>query len=145
MKTFKIEFKDYGKNNHGIHAEFSLCEYYGIHRTKHDNIAFDKGSDIELGEKHISVKSARFTLASGSLNEGFTDFDSIWKIYESKVVSNVFTYVDSNGNCYEMNLTEFKKFVYEFCTVQRDSDNTMKLRAKHESKKMLDYLRNQVI
>ena len=143
MTTFDITLKDYGKHNKGINAEMSLHEFFGLEKTKHDNIAYDQGSDIVIGTKNISVKSARFTLASGSKFNS-NDFNEIVKKYIETTHSNTFIYITETGKCFEMNINEFVKFIYQFCTLQKDSDNTMKVRAKHESKTMIKWLNEMV-
>ena len=51
------------------------------------------------------------------------------------------------GECYEMNLPEFKQFVYAFCHTERESEKNggaMKIRCRKESKKMLAWLAEKV-
>ncbi len=133
--------------NHGIAIEWGVCSYYKIKRIAHDSNAYDKDSDINMGNKHISIKSSKFTLMSGSLCENKTSFDEIWKLYESKVHSNTFVYGTKNGKAYEMNLQEFKQFVYTFCTLEKESaknGSQVKIRCRAESKKMLQWLETRV-
>ena len=142
MKTFKIEF-DHNIQNAGIAREWGLCAYYGIDRTAHDSVSYDRGSDIELADKAISVKASGFTLMSGSLCEGLSDFDGIWNLYASRVHSDTFAYVTEDGTTYEMNLNEFKEMVYTFGKLERESaknGGAFKIRAKKESNKMRAWL-----
>ena len=129
--------------NEGDNKEFSVCEYVGAERTKHDSSDFRKSSDIVLGDRHISVKSSAFTLMSGNMCEGKTDFDGIWNVYADNTHSNEFVYVAQNFVAYFMSLAEFKKFVYAFCRVERESEKNggaMKIRCRKESKKMIEWL-----
>ena len=47
--------------------EWAVCRYYGIERVSHDSKPYNVASDVDLGEKRISVKSEKFTLMAGSL------------------------------------------------------------------------------
>jgi hypothetical protein len=131
----------------GDRGEWSLAHYYGISRTKHDSKRFDQDSDLNVGNKHISVKVARFSLIAGCLTKDCTTFDEIWLFYESKVHSNCFAYITKDLTVYEMNLDEFKAFVYLFCGLERESKKNggyLKIKARSESKKMLNWLAAQV-
>lgn len=131
------------KINAGILCEWSYGNHHMIPRTKHDSKAYDRDSDFNIGDRHISVKSARFTLMSGCLCEGLDTFDGIWSLYAERVHSNLFVYVTRDFMVYEMNLDEFKQFVYMFCGLERESEKNgggIKIRARSESKKMLDWL-----
>ena len=124
-------------------AEWALCARYGITRTAHDSSAYDRDSDVNAGDVRISVKTSAFTLMAGSLCEGLTNFDDIWNLYAERVHSNRFAYVSKAGECFEMNLTEFKRFVYAFCHTEKESEKNggaMKIRCRKESKKMLEWL-----
>lgn len=128
--------------------EWSLCEYYGIWRRSHDSAPYHKDSDINAGDKHISVKTAGFSLMAGTLCEGKTDFDGIWSVYEKNVHSNCFAYVTKDFTVYEMNLAEFKAFVYLFCRVTRESTKKggrSKIIARSESKGLLNWLATQAV
>lgn len=131
--------------NEGIIREWSLCRHYNIFRTTHDKTPYNVGSDIDIGNKHISVKASAFSLMSGSLCEGLTDFDAIWNLFECNVHSNMFAYVTADYTVYEMNIVEFKKFVYAFCGVEHESDKNgglAKIKCRKESGKMLKWLEN---
>ena len=138
-----FNFAPTANSNHGIAVEWGICEKYNIQRTVHDHVAYNMGSDVVVGEKHMSVKASKFTLMSGSLCEGQTTFDGIWNVYEKNVASNTFVYGTKDGKAYEMSLDEFKSFVYTFCTLERESEKNggaMKIRCRAESKKMLNWL-----
>ena len=129
--------------NEGILREWTVCSYAGIERTKHDNVPYDKGSDVSIGNRHISIKASSFTLMSGTRCEGLTDFDAIWALYESKTHSNEFCYVTKDFTAYFMDIDEFKTFVYEFCHVDKDSTKNgghKKIKCRSEDKKMLHWL-----
>ena len=129
--------------NEGDAREWSVCAFMNAPRAIHDSKAYDKDSDCNAGDLHISVKSSAFTLMAGSLCEGLTDFDSIWNLYAERVHSNAFAYVTAEFVMYLMNLEEFKKFVYAFCKLERESEKNggaMKIRCRKESGKMLRWL-----
>lgn len=129
--------------NHGIAVEWGICSHYGITRVSHDRTAYDKDSDVNCGDKHMSVKASGFSLMSGSLCEGLETFDGIWNLYASKVHSNTFVYGAMDGTAYEMNLDEFKQFVYTFCSLDRESKKNggkVKIKCRKESQKMLNWL-----
>ena len=105
MEKFSIKkFANTDEKNKGIAREHALCEYYGQHRTKHDNVAYDEGSDIELAEHGISVKSAKATLMCGSKCRGCHTFEGIWRRYRRRVHSDQFAYVTSDFEVFMMNL-----------------------------------------
>lgn len=129
--------------NEGDAREWSFCAYMGQERTIHDSKAYDKDSDCCVGDMHYSVKSSAFSLMSGSLCEGLTDFDDIWNLYERKTHSNRVVYIDANYTAYIMDLSEFKRFVYAFCKLEKESEKNggaMKIRCRKESGKMLKWL-----
>lgn len=131
----------------GDRGEWALARYYGISRTAHDSKHFDQDSDLNVGNKHMSVKVARFSLMAGSLTKDCATFDEIWMFYESRVHSNCFVYITKDLTVYEMNLKEFKAFVYLFCGLERESKRNggyLKIKARSESKKMLRWLAAQV-
>lgn len=145
MLTYTIDRIDH--KNAGIAREWALCKHYNINRTSHDNLPYDKGSDLDTASKHISIKASGFTLMSGSLCEGRESFDGIWSLYESRVHSDTFAYVTNDYTVYEMSLAEFKRFVYTFAVTARDSEKNgghIKIRMHKESKKMLNWLSEQI-
>ena len=143
MTTYTISRPAAAPKNEGIAREWALCAHYMVSRTAHDSLAYDKGSDLDAGNKHISIKASAFTLMAGCLCEGLTSFDAIWNLYASKVHSNTFAYVTADFTVYEMNLDEFKRFVYAFARTERESEKNggqMKIRLRKESGKMLRWL-----
>lgn len=142
MKTFKIDHISPATNK-GIAREHDLCHYMGIDRTTHDSGAYDKDSDIELGEMLISVKASGFTLMSAALCEGRETYDEIWALYMERTHSNLWAYVTADYQVYMMNRNEFTAFCENFCKTERESQKNgggMKIRCAKESKKMLAWL-----
>lgn len=147
IKAIKPDRADGKKITQGDIREWSLCNHFGVYRTKHDSKAYDVDSDLNVNDMHISIKASGFSLMSGSLCEGREDFDGIWALYESRVHSNRFAYITADFTVYEMDLNEFKKFVYAFGYLSRESSRNggkRKIQARKESKKMLKWLATQV-
>ena len=148
MEKFNImQFADTKVNNKGMQREWALCKYYGIERTRHDNVAYDEGSDIELAEHGISVKSAKATLMCGSKCRGCHTFEGIWRRYRRRVHSDQFAYVTSDFEVFMMSLDEFSKFVHKFATLSRESTRNggdIKIQFLSESKKMREWLEMRV-
>ena len=123
--------------------EWSVALHYGITRVAHDSKPYNVASDVETGKKNISVKSSKFTLMSGSFCKGLSTMDEIWTLYENTTHSDTFAYVTEDFSAYEMNIEEFKTFVYTFCTVQREcakNGGACKIRCRAETKKMVEWL-----
>lgn len=130
----------------GDAREWATAEYFGVMRTRHDSGAYDRDSDVNAGELHISVKSSAFTLMSGSLCEGRDTFDGIWELYATRTHSNRVVYVTLDFTAYMMTLSEFREFVYMFCHTERESaknGGTTKIRCAKETQKMLRWLENR--
>lgn len=129
--------------NEGDKREYAVCNFEGITRVKHDSGAYNRDSDVNIGNRHISVKASGFTLMSGNLCEGKTEFNDIWALYAANVHSNEWYYVTRDFIAYCMNLEEFKTFVYTFCKTERESaknGGAVKIRCRKESAKMLKWL-----
>lgn len=127
--------------------EWAVAATYNITRVKHDSKSCATDSDVVAGNKRISVKSARFSLLSASLCAGMTEFDEIWNHFVEIDNANTYAYVTEEFKVYEMNLDEFKAFVYRFCGLDRESSKNgggVKIRCKHESKIMLQWLEERV-
>ncbi len=127
--------------------EWAVAATYNITRVKHDSKSCATDSDVVAGNKRISVKSARFSLLSASLCAGMTEFDEIWNHFVEIDNANTYAYVTEEFKVYEMNLDEFKAFVYSFCGLDRESSKNgggVKIRCKHESKAMLQWLEERV-
>lgn len=131
----------------GDTAEWAVCAYERVARAKHDSSDYRSNSDVNVGNRHISVKSSAFTLMSGNMCEGREDFDGIWNLYAENTHSNEFVYVAQDFTAYYMTIDEFEKFVYLFCRTERESEKNggaMKIRCRKESKKMVEWLNAQV-
>lgn len=125
-------------HNAGINAEQSLRYFLHGYTTAHDSRRFDEASDID----NISVKSAHFTLVQGGLLNG-SELEPMIDDYFSRVHSTEFAYVARDFTVYMMNAEEFREFLMTFCTVERDSHKNggkLKVRARSESKKMVEWL-----
>lgn len=125
-------------HNAGINAEQSLRYFLHGYTTAHDSRRFDEASDID----NISVKSAHFTLVQGGLLNG-SELEPMVDDYFSRVHSTEFAYVARDFTVYMMNAKEFREFLMAFCTVERDSyknGGKLKVRARSESKKMMNWL-----
>lgn len=145
MKNYQTEKMSH--KNAGIAREWALCRHFGIERVAHDHSRYDEDSDLNLGSKHISIKASAFTLMSGSLCEGRDTFDGIWELYAERVHSNTFVYMTTEFVAYEMNINEFKSFVYEFGRLERESAKNggcVKIRFAKETKRVLEWLTERV-
>lgn len=131
--------------NAGQRAQQDLDYALTGHMRHADCVPFDMDSDIP--ELAMSVKSSHFTLVSAARIHADT-FDGIWNEYAARVHSQRFAYVCKDMTVYEMNLDEFRLFVYEFCTLQKQSEKCggrMTIRCRAETKKMLCWLENMVV
>ena len=147
LKMIKYTVEKIEHKNAGIAREWAFGRHYMIERTTHDNVAYNKGSDFEIGTNYYSVKASGASLMAGNLCNGIEDFDGIWNLYETNVHSNIFVYMTNDFVVYEMNIAEFKKFVYAFAHIERESEKNggaMKIRLRKESGKMLKWLDNMV-
>jgi hypothetical protein len=142
MTTEKLTIIDL-TSNHGINAEWAFCKAHGVDRVKHDNSKYYEDSDLNADGFHYSIKASGFSLMSGSLCEGKTEFEDIWNLYTSKVHSDRFVYITREGIAYIMSLDEFGKFVHEFGRLEKESaknGGAVKIRCLKESKKMVKWL-----
>ena len=147
MTTFNIFANHHNESNGGICREHALCDYMGVDKVHHDNIDYRTASDISAYGMNISVKASAFTLMSGTLCEGKTDFEDIWNLFANTTHSDTFAYITIDFQVYMMNLSEFGQFVHMFCRTERDSEKNggaMKIRCRKESKKMVQWLNAQV-
>ena len=131
----------------GDAREWALCEHYGVERNRHDNKTYMESSDLVVGDKRISIKSARFTLMSGAFCKGLNTVSEIWERYEATTHSNTAAYVTKDYEAFEMNMDDFKEFVLTFGSIQKESEKNgggSKVRCKSESKALLRWLRSKV-
>lgn len=127
-------------SNYGMHAEQMLAFTLTNEIRKHDHVAFDKGSDIP--EYHMSVKSAKATIASAKLMHTDTKEGQIDEYFQ-RVASECFAYVTKDGIAYVMDMTEFRNFLETFVTMARESSKNgggVKMRLCSETKAMLAWL-----
>lgn len=115
--------------NNGQHAE-QLFRYYLTGKTvKADNLPADKGCDFGC----YSIKSARASICKGRDIEKHLENDK----------ATEFVYITLSEIAYIMSRQEYIEFVKTFGTVTRESDKNggaEKIRLKHESKEMLEWL-----
>ena len=146
MKSYTIEHIS-AATNAGIAREHDLCHYFGIERTTHDNSDYRTNSDINIGNRHISVKASGFTLMSGNMCNGYNEFDDIWMLYKNTTHSNEFAYISTEYRVYEMDIIEFETFLRIFGRVERESTKNggkSKIRCKKETKAMIEWLNRAV-
>lgn len=140
MKSIAITTRVSTYANHGQACEQNLAFMLTGEVRSHDHVAFDKGSDIP--EFHMSVKSARFSLASANLMHA-QDFEGQLREYFARVASTVWAYITNDDRAFIMNRAEFEGFVRAFGKMERESSKNggkMKIRFPQESKAILDYL-----
>jgi hypothetical protein len=138
-----VKYVEVYKNNAGKNWEISLDHHIGGNRTKGDNVSCADGADLTWNGLEISVKSARFTLMSGSLSKDCNGFDEIFQRYTEIDKSNCVVYMTKAGDGYMMTHEEFKEFVYRFCGLERESERNgryWKIKARSESKALLEWL-----
>lgn len=141
MTTNNITVRSTAKNK-GIAAQQNYEFTMTGRMNNHDSRRWFAGSDVTICGVGISIKADGFSLADARTNMGET-FDEKWSDYESRVHSTKFVYITAENIAYEMNIAEFKKFVYTFCYLSRESSKNgggCKIRCKHESQKMRDWL-----
>jgi hypothetical protein len=136
MKTLTIKKLNTIYSNNGMQKEIEFIFTVSGEIKKHDNIAYNKGSDYQ----NTSIKASGFSLASGLKAK---DFNGQIKEYFENVHSNEFAYVTNDYIAYIMNKEEFKEFLINFSTLTRESTKNggmAKIRARKESQKMRDWL-----
>lgn len=131
--------------NNGQHAEQTLA-YTLTHEIRaHDNVPFDKGSDIP--EFHMSVKSSKASLMSGNRCESQTK-DGIIAEFIAKSASTCFAYVIADfTKAYVMDGAEFAEFCREFGGLTRESTKNggkAKVQLRAESAKMLAWFEGHI-
>jgi hypothetical protein len=127
----------YGENDKfmttGHFLEAFLRRYYGVDNWyKADNVAFNIDSDINVNDKHISVKSHNFsyTETKGFVTTEKTESKRIELInnFFKNSHSNTYTFVDFKINekdtvltCYEFTKQEFYKIALKFAVLDKIS------------------------
>lgn len=125
-----------------------LCEsivkwHRGIYTEVNPNTSWCNGSDIE--SEHASVKSSEGGLGRGIGGYNNTASDKI-KEYFKHTASKVFIWVEFDEQTqvvteYQMNKSEFGKFVHTFTRCHMNSEHTeITVRFRQSSKKMIDWL-----
>lgn len=127
-------------SNHGQHCEQMLAYTLTNEMRSADHVPFDVDSDIP--EFHMSVKSSRATLASARAMRSTTYMEQIDEFF-ARTASTCFAYVSMENVAYVMNADEFRAFLLQFSSFQRESSTNgggYKIRLNKESGKMLKYL-----
>lgn len=140
MEKILIEQVNRQYNNDGLHLAQCVTYTYTHEIRLHDNVPYNKGSDIP--EYNISIKSSAFTLASARLIKGNTVSEQL-AYYMEHTASKKVVYVTKNYDGYVMNMQEFADFVTEFGYITRESAKNgggLKVRARKENKTMLEWL-----
>jgi len=124
----------------GDTAQQTVNFYHTGQVEKHDDRPWYAGSDI--AEIAASVKSNGFSLADGRTNYGDT-LEEKWNDFRTRTASRVFIYVTNDYVGYYMNIDEFEEFVKMWCYISTESAKNggrSKVRCKHESQKMRNWL-----
>lgn len=132
MTAFKFNYLN-NYANHGQNAEQSIRKALTGETTKADNLAHDLGADC----LHYQIKSARATVCKG------TDLAT----YLATDKATEYIYGTKDGTAYIMNKTEYIDFVKQFGTATTESAKNgggNKIRLKHETSAMLNYLKERV-
>ena len=131
--------------NNGQHAEQTLAYALTGEIRAHDNVPFDKGSDIP--EYHMSVKSSKASLMSGNRCESQTKEGIIAELI-AKSASTCFAYVVADFSvAYVMNGNEFAEFCTEFGSLTRESTKNggkAKVQLRAESAKTLAWFKAHI-
>ena len=139
MKTMTIKnISEYA--NFGQAAEQSLVYALTGEIRAHRDGRFWASSDIP--EFNMSVKSDHFTLAAKLQGDTMQDMVND---YFTRTESAAWAYVTREMLVYIMTALEFRAFIEAFGVVERESEKNgggLKVRCKHESKKMLAWLAN---
>lgn len=132
MTAFRFNYLN-NYANHGQNAEQSIRFALTGAIERADNVAHNKGTDCLT----YQIKSARASVCRGtSIEEYLADDKATEYIYGTK-----------DGVAYVMSREEYIAFVKEFGTVTKEScknGGAEKIRLKHETSTMLDYLKERV-
>ena len=132
MTKFFFEYLN-NYRNHGQDAEQSIRKALTGETVKADNLAHDKGADC-MG---YQIKSARATVCKG------TDI----RAYLATDMATEYIYGTKEGIAYVMSREEYIAFVKELGTITKESGKNggaEKIRLKHETSAMLNYLKERV-
>ncbi len=112
--------------------------------SRHDDRRWYMASDLEAIK--ASVKADGFSLADSRTNMGET-FEEKLADFVTRTASSLFIYVDAHNTAYYMNIAEFEAFIRTWCYLSTESEKNgggKKIRCKHESQKMRDWLASRV-
>lgn len=143
MKEITIERISQYKSN-GQRAEQDMAYHMTGEIRTADHVPFDVDSDIP--EFHMSVKSSRFTLASGNVMKA-QDFNGQLDEYFERTASECVAYVTNGDKAYIMDMIEFRSMLEQFGKFERDSEKNGgkgKVRFPAENKKILGWLAERV-
>lgn len=145
MTTITLTTIERTYTNNGQHAEQTLAYALTGEIRAHDNVPFDKGSDIP--EYHMSVKSSKASLMSGNRCESQTK-EGIIAEFIAKSASTCFAYVVADFTvAYVMNGNEFAEFCTEFGSLTRESTKNggkAKVQLRAESAKTLAWFKAHI-
>ena len=145
MTTITLTTIERTYKNNGQHAEQTLAYALTGEVRAHDNIPFDKGSDIP--EYHMSVKSSKASLMSGNRCESQTK-EGIIAEFIAKSASTCFAYVVADFSvAYVMDGNEFAEFCTEFGSLTRESTKNggkAKVQLRAESAKTLAWFKAHI-
>lgn len=146
MYTIQLNYEEkMNKENNGYWKErLVACQIGGEVEHKKDKTPFYMDSDVR--SLHMSVKSARFTLASGNINRGATLEEKI-QDYIARTASTTVAYVTNDLLVYIMTLDEFADFMRAFCKLEKDSTKNggaYKVKCGHESAALIEWLQARV-
>ena len=128
MTTFTFNRLGNYRNN-GQDIEQSIRFELTGEICKADNLAHHLGGDC----LNFQIKSARATVCKGTDLKAYLDMDA----------ATAYIYGTLDGKGYVMSREEYELFCGEFATVTADSRKNggeLKLRLKHESKALLEWL-----
>ena len=128
----------------GINKQQCLDQHLTGKHSKHDSVRWDRGSDIP--EFHMSVKSAKFSLVAGGQLRGETMSEMLDDFF-ARVASISFAYVTKDYKVYVMDAHEFREFLdtFGYFSYESQQNNGLrKIKAKSESKAMIEWLQARV-
>ena len=130
MRTFTYT-RLYKYKNNGIDIEQSIIlALTGKRKEKHDNMPYTEAADC----LHYQIKSARATICHEAIDE-----------HLRRDKASAYIYGAADCTAYIMTKEEYRAFCLAFGTITRDSagknGGREKLRLKHESAAMIEYLK----
>ena len=145
MTTITLTTIERTYTNNGQHAEQVLAYTLTHEIRKHDNLPFDKGSDIP--EFKMSVKSSKASLMSGNRCTKDTK-EGIIEEFLTRSASECFAYVLEDCTiAYVMNKIEFGEFCMQFSGLTRESSKNggkAKVQLYKESNRTREWLASRI-